>query len=120
MSANPNIQVCLLAGHNKRGPEVLAYVTNMKPGHHVVLTRDPNNRFDKNAVEVRAMDAESETLIMIGFIAKAHNRRVAAWMDAHGGDYTGPALETVFGYAGTGKSKVPAIQITFPAEGGAA
>jgi HIRAN domain len=91
-------------------------VEKMQPGHRVVLTREPTNQFDKNAVQVRALDAESEELVFIGFIAKAHNRRVAAWMDAHGGDYTGPALDTVFGYAGTGKSKVPAIKVTFPEE----
>jgi hypothetical protein len=111
-------QVCLLAGHNKRGPEVLAYVEKMQPGHEVRLVREPDNRFDKNAVQVHALDQEGERLVFIGFIAKAHNRRVAAWMDEHDGDYTGPALKTVFGYAGTGKSKVPAIQIEFPeAEG---
>ena len=111
MSTDPNIQVCLLAGHNKRGPEVLAYVTAMQPGHRVTLVREANNQFDKNAVRVYA---NGEDPLMIGFIAKAHNRRVSAWMDAHPVDHDG--LDTVFGYAGTGASKVPAIKITFPEE----
>lgn len=109
--SDPNTQICLLAGHNKRGPEILAYVTALEPGHEVVLVREPTNQFDKNAVQVHAVDGEG--LKMIGFIAKAHNRRVAAWMDANDGD---GGLTTVFGYAGTGKSKVPAIKIVFPPE----
>jgi hypothetical protein len=116
MSPTPNIQICLLAGHNKRGPEVLAYVGKMEPGRRVVLVREATNRFDGNAVQVHVEDAHREELVFIGFIAKVHNRRVASWMDTHGGDYTGPGLETIFGYAGTGTSKVPAIQITFPEE----
>jgi hypothetical protein len=111
------VQICLLAGHNKRGPEILAYVEKMQPGHEVRLVREPTNKFDKNAVQVHALDPERER-VFIGFIAKVHNRRVAEWLDKRAEGYSGPALVTVFGYAGTGASKVPAIRIAFPdAEG---
>jgi hypothetical protein len=112
MSTDPNTQVCMLAGHNKRGPEVLAFVQAMEPGHPVALVREPTNQFDKNAVQVYASNGDDPK--MIGFIAKVHNPRVAAWLDQHPNDNDG--LVAVFGYAGTGKSKVPAIKITFPEE----
>ena len=115
MANDANTQVCLLAGHNKRGPEVLAYVEKMQPGHRVTLVRDADNRFDKNAVQVYAENGDSP--LMIGFIAKVHNRRAAEWMDTHPDNHD--RLDTVFGYAGTGASKVPAVKVVFPDEGSA-
>jgi HIRAN domain len=106
-------QVCLLAGHSKRGQEVEAFVAKMKPGHKVQLLREPTNRFDKNAVQVHAENPQGGERIMIGFIAKAHNRRIAALMDS---DEQFNPYDAVFGYAGTGKSGVPAIKIAFPDE----
>jgi HIRAN domain len=105
-------QVCLLAGHNKRGQEVEAFVAKMKPGHAVQLVREPTNPYDKNAVQVHAHNPDGDGAIMIGFLAKAHNRRAAAWMDKN----EIAEMDAVFGYAGTGKSGVPAIKIAFPAE----
>jgi hypothetical protein len=104
-------QVCLLAGHNKRGADVLDFVTKLEPGHPVTLIRDARNQYDKNAVQVHTHKPDGDEL-MIGFIAKAHNSRIAAWMDKLGNG----AFAAVFGFAGTGKSRVPAVKITFPDE----
>lgn len=53
----------------------------LSPGAPVVLVRDPGNRFDKNAVAVYVYGA------LVGFIPKANNVALAAFIDQHGRDH---------------------------------
>lgn len=60
----------------------------LKPGTAVVLVREPDNKVDKNAVAVW-VDGEK-----IGFIPKATNRALAAFIDQGGRDWKVPPTPT--------------------------
>lgn len=66
---------CKVAGTSYRDQDALQKL-NLIPGTVLRLTRDPNNEFDKYAIEVWAAGT------MIGFIPWLLNVAVAALMDA--------------------------------------
>lgn len=72
-----------MVGMNHQNSE--AIVTQLGPGAPVTLVREPDNKFDKNAVAVW-VDGKR-----IGYIPKTTNRPLAALIDASGYKWTPPA-----------------------------
>lgn len=68
---------------NHQGTE--AIVAALTPGAVVALVREPENKFDKNAVAVW-VDGKR-----VGYIPKATNRELATMIDAKGRKWTAPA-----------------------------
>lgn len=95
----------VLVGTKHRGEAAVRFVQTMQPGHTVLLVREPQNEFDKNAVKAIAKDFG-----VIGYLAGSKNRHVSAWMDRQGIC----EISATFGYAGTGKSKVPGVNVDLP------
>lgn len=103
-----------LTGTNYREidlPGTTLFVANMTPGDEIELARDPKNEHDDCAIRVYAHDPDQDGSIRdIGFIGRPHNKKLAKLMDAdpyitwHG----------KFGYLGSGRSKIPAIQVEVP------
>jgi hypothetical protein len=60
---------------NHCGPEAEALIKELKPGEEITLVREPDNRFDKNAVQVWARG------IRVGYLPKATNQKIAMAMD---------------------------------------
>ena len=72
-----------IVGMNHQGTE--AVVAELKAGAAVTLVREPDNKFDKNAVAVW-IDGRR-----VGYVPKATNRGLAAMIDAKGHKWTAPA-----------------------------
>ena len=71
-----------IVGMNHRKAE--AFVAALKPGVKVKLVREPDNKFDKNAVAVWIDD------VHVGYIPKNQNVALAAAIDATGKLWTPP------------------------------
>lgn len=78
-------QVYSIVGTNFCGPKAQVLIKALKPGADVVLVREPDNKFDKNAVAVW-VDGER-----IGYVPKATNRALAAFIDQGGRDWPEPS-----------------------------
>ena len=72
-----------IVGMNHQGTEVI--VAALATGTPVTLVREPDNKFDKNAVAVWADGRR------IGYVPKATNRGLAAMINAKGRKWTPPA-----------------------------
>jgi hypothetical protein len=70
-------QTYSIVATNYCGPRAEAIVKALTPGADLTLVREPDNKFDKNAVAVYA-GAER-----IGYIPKAKNVVLAQFMDQH-------------------------------------
>lgn len=88
-----------IVGMRHRGPEAERLVRELKAGDQVVLRRDPQNRFDRNAVMIMV------GVLHVGFVPKAMAARLAPSMDAHG------RAEIVGTFAVTAERQ-PAVEIT--------
>jgi len=99
-----------LTGTNFRGQIAVDFVAEMKPGHAATLYRERNNELDKMAIKVLADQGPNSTSMDIGYIGRPHNAKLSRLMDADP-DVT---WHGKFGYMGTGKSKIPAIQVEVP------
>lgn len=88
-------QTYSIVGTNFCGPKAQVLIKALKPGADVVLVREPDNKFDKNAVAVW-VDGER-----IGYVPKATNRALAAFIDQGGREWHLPIApgETVSGAA---------------------
>jgi hypothetical protein len=71
-----------IVGMNHRKSE--AFVAALKPGVEVTLAREPDNKFDKNAVMVW-IDG-----VHVGYIPKNQNAALAAMIDAKGTKWVAP------------------------------
>lgn len=80
-----------LTGVSFRPSEAKEVVKQLSIGDSLRLERDPNNKFDSNAVmvmaEVGAADQGDVHLEFIGFIPAADNAEIAEHLD-EGGEYT--------------------------------
>lgn len=85
MTGKPNRYA--IVGMKHRGAE--EFVASLPPDAPVALIREPNNRFDRNAVQVWAY--EGENLRHVGYVPKTQNAGLAKFIDEHGS----PRTETV-------------------------
>lgn len=90
---------CDLTGMNYRKTE--GYVAALADRATVRLVREPDNKFDKNAVQVHHEG------IFVGYIAKRHNRKLSAAMDAD-------AAKEWYGIITNPGAKIPSILIEMP------
>lgn len=74
-------QTYSIVGTNFCGPKAQVLIKALKPGADVVLVREPDNKFDNNAVAVW-VDGER-----VGYIPKATNRALSAFIDQSGRDF---------------------------------
>ena len=70
------LQRYALVGMKHRGAET--FVAELPPDEPLILIREPNNRFDRNAVQVWARDRH------VGSIAKTQNAILARFIDEFG------------------------------------
>ncbi len=59
---------------------------SLKIGTAVILEREPENRFDPNAVAVKYRDDETGDEYKIGYLPKGENEQIAVLMDMGWGD----------------------------------
>ncbi len=72
----PEQQAAAVVGIKHRPREALDAVRQMKAGDRVRLVREPDNQYDRNAVQVWFL------AVHIGYVPKVANPRIAAAMDA--------------------------------------
>ena len=85
-------------------PEAQAAIKTLKPGDALVLIREPENKFDKNAIAVYA------GFHKVGYIPKGKNLALAALIDR-----TGAPLGVAIAQDGAFKATDKAIQAKFTA-----
>ena len=73
-----------IVGMNHRNAE--AFVATLNPGVEATLVREPNNPFDPLAVAVW-IDG-----VHVGYIPKAQNKALAAFIDQTGTDFAVPPM----------------------------
>lgn len=66
-----------LVGMKHRGSE--AFVAELPPDEPLTLVREPDNRFDSNAVQVWARGRH------VGYVSKDQNANLAKFIDSYGG-----------------------------------
>lgn len=76
MTGKPNLYA--LVGMKHRGAEAL--VASLPADEPLILVREPDNKFDRNAIQVWAQGKH------VGFISKDQNKVLAGFIDAHGAD----------------------------------
>lgn len=65
-----------LVGTRYRGQEMVDLLASLPQGEPLVLVREPNNKYDRNAVQVWARGHH------VGFVKGTQNRALAMAMDA--------------------------------------
>jgi hypothetical protein len=70
------MMLAALTGTKFRGVEVEALVRSLPNAEPLELLREPDNKFDPNAVQVWARG------VHIGYLKASQNKPVANWMDA--------------------------------------
>lgn len=79
---NEKPQRYALVGMKHQGAEAL--VASLPPDEPLVLVREPDNRFDRNAVQVWARGQH------VGYVPKTQNAVLAQFIDAMGRPWTKP------------------------------
>ena len=52
--------------------ETKLFISNLKKGHPLKFTPDPDNEYDNNAIKIVALNEDAEE-VFIGFVPKEHN-----------------------------------------------
>lgn len=79
-----------LVGTRYRGDDMVALLASLPQGEPLVLVREPNNRFDRNAVQVWARGHH------IGYVKGTQNRGLAMAMDAAALEMPGGAARPAY------------------------
>lgn len=84
-----------LMGVNFRGKEIAALVESLSIGTTFSLERDPENKYDPNAIKVIFAMPNNDEPVFVGFVAKEVAEELAPLLDA---GYT--ATATIFDFLG--------------------
>jgi len=78
----PVFEGIIVRGMFFRGAAIVALAKLMQPGEWIILQRQPDNPYDRNAIQVLAsLDCDGE-FVRIGFIGREYAAEIAPWMDA--------------------------------------
>ena len=76
MSQPPTFHDVVIRGMHFRGQEAKDYAQNMQPGDKLTLKREPENRFDENAIMTITPEG-----MHLGYIGKEYAGWLAGWLD---------------------------------------